>query len=232
MPSDLTILYYTANKADEEFTSKVREQLLLASEGKPIISISKKPMDFGYNVVEEEKKSSILNIYKVLLMGAKLVKTKWIALAEDDILYTPDHFRIELPEDSFCYNWSKWSLYQWTNFYSLKNRNTLSCLVVCRDLMIEAIEERFNKYPDPSVIPERWIAGEFGRSFEKQMGVTQRKVFNFFTYSPLIAFSRIDAMGFDNLGTKKRAGIVQAYDIPYWGHVNDVLKKYCPKKES
>ena len=231
MAIDLTILYYTANKADNEFTIKVREQILIAAGGIPIISLSKKKMDFGTNYLDEEEKSTITNIYRVILRGAKIATTKWIALAEDDILYSPDHFAFRPPsEDVFAYNWSKWSLYEWTNFYSLKNRNTLSALIVSRELLIEAIEERFAKYPDPIVIPERWIAGEFGRSFERQMGITQRKVFNFLTYAPLVAFSRVDAMGFGNLGYKKKAGIVRAYDIPYWGHVKDVLAKYCPKK--
>ena len=70
---------------------------------------------------------------------------------------------------------NKWSIYTWTiPVFSYKPERTTNTSLVCpKKLFIEAMEERFNKYPKDSEIPLEFWA-EPGR-FEKQLGVKPQK---------------------------------------------------------
>ncbi|MCJ7646070.1 hypothetical protein MUO65_04085 [bacterium] len=225
---DLTIIYYTANVLNENFAEKVRRQILIAAGDLPIISVSKKPLDFGTNICVGETERSSVNIFYAILRGSKEAKTKYLALAEDDVLYSPGHFySYRPPDDTFAYNLSKWTFLTWKRppFFSLKFRRTLATLIAPRDLMIEYIEERFSKYPDISAVPEA-IIPEPGRGYEKNSGYANRKAEDFYTYEPVVIFSHPQALGWRYLGKRKRAGIIRAYDIPYWGTAQRVLEDY------
>jgi hypothetical protein len=226
---DLTVIYYTANFLNESFAAKVRRQLLLAIGDLPLISLSKKPLDFGINICEGDTERSVINIYKAVLAGAKTASTKFVALAEDDTLYPPEHFYNFLPpEDTFAYNLCKWNIYTWSKppFFSLKFRKTLSCLIAPRKLLITELEERFARYPDTDSIPLKWM-GEPGRTeYEKNLGITPRKAEEFFSYVPIIVFSHPDALGYQTQGNKKKAGNIRAFDIPYWGTAQNVMENF------
>src|SRR3972149_11342769 len=102
---EITVIYYTANVINEHFANNIRAQLLSAIGGLPLISLSKKPLDFGINICEGETERSIINAYKAVLAGALRAKTKYIALAEDDTLYSAEHFNTYFPaDDTFAYN--------------------------------------------------------------------------------------------------------------------------------
>lgn len=226
---DLTVIYYTANRLPERFASAVRQQLLTAIGDLPLISVSKKPLDFGQNICDSDTQSSVISIYKAVLAGAKAAKTKYIALAEDDTLYPPEHFYSYLPpEDTFAYNLTRWNIFTWSQppFFSIKFRRILATLISPRELLIEAIEERFAKYPDLTKLPEKWM-GEPGRQeYEAQLGVTLRKVKDFYTFTPLVVFSHPEALGFAVQGTRKRANMIRALEIPYWGTAQKVMEDY------
>ena len=101
--TDLTILYYTANTLHEPFATKVRDILWQAKGDYPLISISQKPMDYGQNIVVDFPRA-YLSIYKQILVGAKAATTDFVAFAEDDCLYTKDHFNSFRPkDDEFAY---------------------------------------------------------------------------------------------------------------------------------
>ncbi len=226
---DLTIIYYTANCINESFAVKVRRQLLTAIGNLPLISVSKQPLDFGTNICEGNSERGVINIYKAVLTGAKAAKTKYIALAEDDVLYSPEHFYNYLPpEDSFAYNLCKWNIYTWSKppFFSLKFRKTLSCLIAPRKLLITELEERFAKYPDVNNIPLKWMGEPGRREYEKNLGITPRKAEDFFSYVPIIVFSHPEALGYQIQGNKKKAGNIRAIEIPYWGTARNVMENY------
>ncbi len=229
MDNHITVIYYTANMLKEDFAQKVRNELLKSIGDLPLISISKKPLKFGENILDLEPDRSVINVYKAVLTASKLAKTKYVALCEDDSLYSPSHFHSFRPElDTFAYNLTRWNLFTWSKppFYSIKFRRILASLIAPRELLINALEERFNKYPDLSKLPEKWM-GEPGRNdYEAMLGVKQQKVVDFYTYDPLVVFSHPDSLGFIVQGSKKRANPVRALEIPYWGRAEDVLNKY------
>ncbi len=220
---DLTVLYYTANVLREPFASNAREILWKAKKEYPLISISQKPMDYGQNIVVDFPRA-YLSIYKQILVGAKAATTEFVALAEDDTLYCPDHFAYRPPSDSFAYDMARWSIYSWTRpaMYSMKYRISNSTLIAPRKLLIEALEERFARYPDESKISlGAW--GEFGK-YENRLGVTVRKTIQYTSTCPCVVFSHPEAIGYEYLGSRKNLGEIKAYDIPYWGKAEDMIK--------
>ena len=227
---DLTIIYYTSNLLDEVnpyFLENTKKQLLKAAGEIPIISVSHKPIDFGENICVGDIGRSHLNLYKQILIGARAAKTKYVALAEDDIFYSYQHFRTYLPKkDHFAYDMNKWSIFTWTKppQYSFRNRMVVNHLIAERDMLVEALEERFAKHPDPDKTPLSYW-GDPGR-YEKYLGVSVRKTEIFFSSVPGIVFTHKDAFGYLNHGKRKRLGNPRAYDIPVWGRVENMLKLY------
>src|SRR3990167_5544782 len=98
-----TVIYLTTNELPPDWPAYHKKELLEAVDGAPLITMSMKPLDFGLNVIQTEPKS-MSNIYWQLLKGAKLAKTKYVAVAEDDALYPREHF-LQIPKPgTFAYN--------------------------------------------------------------------------------------------------------------------------------
>lgn len=226
MSDDLTIVYYTANVIPEDFMRRVQSQLTLAAWDYPIISVSKKPIDFGQNIVVNTPRSHI-SIYRDALTGARAAKTKYIAMAEDDCLYSPDHFAIRPSRSGvFTYNQAQWSIYTWVKppMFTYKGRRNMYALICERDVFIEAMEERFNRWPNEADINlSNWA--EPGK-YERQLGVTPRESEFQQSGIPLVVFSHETALGYAGLGRRKRVGTMRAYDVPYWGRADNIIKRY------
>lgn len=222
---DLTVVYLTANKLSDHFAGNIREQLVKSIGDYPLISVSKKPIDFGENIVVDTPISHF-NIYRDALTGIKAAKTKYIAIAEDDTLYVPQHFNNRSSPGVFAYNTVCWSLYTWskTPIYSYSERVNHNVLICERDLYIEAIEERFNKWSDDSKI-NRANWAEPGK-YEKHLGVTQRQTELFYTDPACIMFTHPEGLSHEGLGTRKRLAPIRALEIPYWGRAEEVIKLY------
>lgn len=223
--NELTIILYTCNEIPLGFASKCYEQLLKAAQGLPIITVSHKPMPVENNIVVDLSRSHF-NIYKQALIGAKAATTKYIALAEDDVLYSPEHFRYR-PKNSFkfAYNLGAWSLFTWGEpMFTHKGvvRRNLNSLICDRELFINAIEERFAKYPD-GASKELWA--EPGR-YERQLGVEVWETEEFYTNPPNIVFSHQNELSFSGLGERKRLGEFRASSIPYWGEATKIREYY------
>lgn len=225
--SDLTCVYYTANAISDHFAQSTRKQLRAALGDLPLISVSQKPIDFGDNHIFQGERSHF-NIYRQALMGAKLAKTPYIALCEDDVLYSPEHFKLRSSPGKFAYNLGAWSIFTWGQpMFTHKGtvRRNLHSLICERDLFIEAMEERFEKYPDPSGQRTKDLWAEPGK-YERQLGVTVRETEEFYTNPPNIVFSHETELSFEGLGERKRMGEFRAYVIPYWGEASQVRKLY------
>lgn len=232
--NDLTIVYYTAKSFESstpkyDFFTETWNKLHDARGDIPIIAVSQE--DLGLvssieNIVVGKIGKSHLNIYRQALIGAKAAKTKFIALCEDDVLYHKDHFKYRPPEGVFGYNMHTWSLYTWDNppIFSCKDRINLSGLICERGLFIEAMEERFKKYPDDSKV-DLSIWAEPGK-YEGHLGVTKRQFEKFYSDNPNVVFSHETALSFLGLGKRKAHGKIKAIEIPFWGRAEDVILLY------
>lgn len=224
--NDLTILYYTSNTIPEYFMKNIQKQIIVAVGDTKIISVSQKPIDFGENICIGDIGRSAYNIYKQVLTAAKAATTEFVATAEDDVLYPPEHFQYRPQGDIFAYDVNKWSVYTWTQppFFSKKERVNMTSLICRREPLIKTLEERFAKYPDPTNIPHS-IFGEPGR-FEGHLGITGLVKERIRTAVPHIMFSTQEALGFSNLGFRKAHSRERATELPYWGTVEHILSLY------
>jgi hypothetical protein len=251
MQSDLTIIYYTSNYLEETnpyFLSNTMKQLGKAASQYPIVIVSQKPVDIeewkalGFsdvtNVVMGDIGRSHLNIYRQILEGCKAAKTKFVAMAEDDILYSPEHFDFrgyigDAKEDVFYYDMNKVSLFTWTiPVFSFRfKREVVNQLICGRQYLIDAMEERFKRVEELKALgweEEKIIKywGDPGR-YEDILGVTIRKTRQESCKNPSIVFSHEYAYGYEfNQGKKKRLGDLRIVELYDWGKATDVLKLY------
>lgn len=219
--NDLTIIFLTLNKVPKKWTKYHRQVLTEAIGGTAIITISKKPLDWGINLIQ--KSEGHVNIYQQILRGAKLAKTVFIAIAEDDTLYPKEHFaNFRPPMDSFGYNMNRWGILTWGNpIYFLRQRMANCTMIAPRELTIEALEERFKKG-----VPEE-KCGELGQEkIERRLGVTPRKSAGFYTKAPILSYSHDFALDPRERDHKKVVREIRAFDIPTWGRAEDIVKKF------
>src|SRR3990167_5124768 len=179
---DLTVLFFTINRVPTDWAAFHRKILIDAADKYPIISVSRKPVDIGMNLIDDGEKN-LSNLYRQLLRACKVATTPYIAMAEDDTLYTKDHFKsFRPPLDTFAYNMSRWSLYTWDEpTFSWRGSQVGAAVVAPREKMIEQLEHRFEKFAVNGVIPNE-LCGEIGlRRFEKQIGAHINKWVDFYT---------------------------------------------------
>lgn len=226
---DLTVIYLTANEIKDNFAKNMRMQLLASIGDLPLISVSKKPMQFGNLNIWHDSPRSHVNIYREALVAVKQVKTDYIAIAEDDVLYSPEHFKKRpTREDVFAYNIACWSIYTWSKppIFSYTGRRNFGQLICKRDLFIQAMEERFNKYKEvPDELINNAVWAEPGK-YESQLGVTPQQTEVFYTDPANIMFTHPEGLSHNTLGFKKRLAPIRAYEIPYWGRAEEVVRLY------
>ena len=244
MNTDTTIIYYTSNYLDDHnphFLSNTRKQLLKAIGNKPMVIVSQKPTMFGLNstnVCVGDIGRSHLNIYWQILQGCKAAKTKFVAMAEDDILYSEPHFNFEyfvnkalLDREILFYDMNKVSIFTWTKppmFSFRSKRMVVNQLIAPRKMLIDALEERFAKKDE--LIKNGWTEakvchywGDPGR-YEDHLGVTVRERYDFYSWIPSIVFTHQDAYGYLNHGKRKRLGDLRIIELADWGRAEDILK--------
>ncbi|MCX6702771.1 MAG: hypothetical protein NTW60_02800 [Candidatus Wolfebacteria bacterium] len=223
---DLTVIYLTASQIPELFAEYQRKILLEAIGDTPLISISRKPLGFGVNLLDTDKQGYI-NIYHQMLRGAKIATTEYVAIAEDDVFYPQEHFAFYRPEkDTFAYNQNRFALFTWgVPTYSWRNRKSNCSLIAPRELMIEALEERFKKYPGDTMRKEH--IGELGRAnVDRWLGVTIRKSIEVYSETSIIQINHENATEDRQARRRKKLGPIKAYDIPFWGKADELMKHY------
>lgn len=238
MESDLTCLFLTVNKVPwMEYHNKI---LLEAIGNYPLITISAEPMNLPGIQLRQSKEQSHDKIYRLMLRGAKLATTPYIAMIEDDMLYSKDHFELRPPLDTFGYNWNRWSLFTWGEpTYSFKRRFCNGCSILPRLEMIDALEERFAKWKE---IPHV-LNGELGyEKVEKNLGVKVRKSMPMYSKTPVVQIHHIygtpgigkpksmlkpgDTVDLEARKIRKRMGFIRAYEIDYWGRSEELIKHF------
>jgi len=233
--TDLTILYLSNSLLPEKWTEFHKKALLETAGQHQIISMTRVPVDFGINVLQTEPQTKS-NIFWQMLKGSHIAKTKYIAVAEDDTLYPPGHFDFYRPDDDVAaFNQHRWSAYTWGKpTYSLKNFiRTNATYIGTRELTIKALEERFKKYPPDTENMPAGMSGEIGmKKAEQEIGVTVQKSVDIKSELPVVQFDHDFFTVFDaNKETidrrhNKKLGTIQAYDIPHWGKVEDLVNKF------
>jgi len=95
---DLTVVYYTSNREDEQFEQKIRARIWEAKAGLPLVSVSQKPIMFGHNVCVGDIGTGEAQICKQICIGCEVALTPWVIFCEADTLYPPEYF-MYTPDD-------------------------------------------------------------------------------------------------------------------------------------
>lgn len=212
MNEELTLLFIAAGKLPEKWTKFHLEQLA--------------QLPYQMITLWDEEKTGYDAIYRKMLKGAKQATTPFVAVIEDDVLYPPEHFTYRPDLDTFAYNMHRWGLFTWgIPTYNWRNRVSNCSLIAPRELLIEALEERFAKHPE--VIPNEQC-GELGRvNVERWLGVSHRKSVEWYSKIGLIQVNH-DSDTSDRVRRhRKDLGPVRAFDIPYWRKAEDLIKMYA-----
>lgn len=232
--NDLTIIYYTANANKDYFMANTQKYLLKAVGDTPIVAVSFKPTVIGQNCknicIGEQKRSNYM-LYQQILMGAREANTKYVAMAEDDMLYSPEHFLHRPPDEvTFSYDINKWSIFSWLKppIFSYRVRKLMNSLITTKRALVKTLEERYVKYPafekiPPDLFKQYW--GEPGR-FENHLGITSVKTEEYSSPVPNIMFSTSEALGFLQLGERKAHNKIRAIRVEPWGTAEEILKLY------
>ena len=234
--ADLTCLFLTVNRVPwMAYHNKI---MLEAIGDYPLITISAEPMNLPGIQLRQSAEQSHDKIYKLMLQGAKLAATDYIAIVEDDMLYSKDHFELRPPLDTFGYNWNRWSLFTWGEpTFSFKRRYCNGCSILPRLEMIDALEERFSKWKE---IPHH-LNGELGfEKVERNLGVKVRKSVVLYSKIPVVQIHHTygtpgigrrnpepgDTLDLEKRKTRKRLGMIRAYEILVWGRSEELIKKF------
>ena len=217
---NITIIHTTLNKLPEKWQKFYKEMLLEAADGAPILTLSKEPMDWGTNVIQTEP-PSLKNIYFQMLKGAKLAKTDYVAVAEDDTVYPPKHFKVFRPPlDTIACNYNRWVVLTWRpDFYFLKYKPANCTMVAPRLELIDALEERLARPLFRPIDP-------VSNTKEIKFRLKRRKYMKFYTDEPIVNLNHPFSHNDLEARGKKRAGAIRCYDLPRWGRVEDFIKHY------
>lgn len=222
---NLSIIYYSACRISDRFGDAVRAELVRAVAGRfPIISVMHKPIDFGdIRVVVGDVVPSIAQVYRNILIGCEMATTAFCAFAEDDTCYVPEHFDYRPEPDVFAYNEHRYVITKRVingrseAIFYFRTRTQMAQGICSRDLMIDALTEKFARYPDPPLdtnVAKKAGFGEPGR-YEKNLKLSPRKMVRFpWTDRPNVTWNAKPSL----MGRRQwKATDRIVTDLPPWG---------------
>lgn len=253
---DLSIIYYTSNfleKTNPFFLKNTKDQLVKAIGDLPLIVVSHKPVGkrtfegytgeytnlvAGVDFEPYREGRHHLNIYQQIMIGAEHAKTKYVAMAEDDILYSRSHFTsrelvhlMSLDLGKMLYDMNKVSIFTWTDppiFSFRSKRMVVNQLIAPSKILAEAMRERFSRLEElieggrsEDSILKFW--GDPGR-YERHLGVSVQQTHQFYSQSPSIVFTHPKAYGYLNHGSRKAHGDIRIVELLEWGRAEDIMK--------
>jgi len=241
----------TENLLAEPLFTICQRALVDAANGRPIISVSHKPIDLGKNICIGVHKRSWLLLYRQLLRGVENAETKYVAVAEHDCIYTDEHFSFIPPlDDTFYYNenhclvqYSQKKHLNLKGMYSRywEQRLALSQLISNRELLLNTLRRRLDLLDkDRKLVREILFAGEPGLSrirlekarywAESGRPVGLKKYLKEQLEEEKYGVFRTSIPNLDirhdgNFTGPKR-GKKRTFDEPYWGKFEDLIHKY------
>lgn len=202
-----TILYYSSGREDKHLEWNVQENILKNCGDIPIISITQRPMDFGFNVCIGDVGVSGFNMFRQVQLGLRLVKTDYVISAEADCLYPPDYFEYTPPTQDACYRTS--NLYVMPDkraFFFYKKEGATHAQIVGTQFYLSRLNKLFEGAPE-------WSTEEMDFPRERGKGVD--------------IFDKIEYWKSENavVQIKTHKGMryythsdrTPIYHLPYWG---------------
>jgi len=174
-------IYYTDNRLDPFVMKICQDQLREAFGEDKIVSVSLKPMDFGKNIVLENRQNSYPTMVAQIVMALEKSDADVIFHLEHDVLYPKSHFDFEPPKpDVFYYNDHVWRWRYWENkgdnmaityFHMLP----LSCLCVNRQYGLEHFKFRQQKIKEMDLCEWRSREPRMARIWGYEPGTKKKR---------------------------------------------------------
>jgi len=244
--TDLTVVFYTANRIPVRFQVAVMEELRrsLAIYGRvPVVAVSQWHPEVTHAVDAtlrpdvllwvKDVQPSIAQVYRNILQGCLAAETPYVAFCEDDTVYVPEHFAYRPADDTFAYNERRLVLTRELSadgkrreaFYYFRPRTQMAMGICRRELMIDTLSEKFAKYPQPpldTTVAKKAGWGEPGR-YEKNLGLTRRALERkAWTDRPNVTFNHGDSL----MGRRRiNPDDVRCTTVEPWGEANALWER-------
>ncbi len=136
------ILTFSDCSIDEHILTQCRKQLIKASEGLPIVSVTRLPVDLGKNIVLPLERT-MLSLFEKIVRGLEELKTDIVYLCDDDCLYHPSHFKFIPPKKGvFYYDWNVWRVRLDDGYAIHYDANQSNMLCAWRETMLDDYTKR------------------------------------------------------------------------------------------
>ena len=214
------LVYYTDNRCEERIAHVVRNQILKSCNSHKIVSVSQYPIDFGENIVVDFE-SSVLSMFKQILIGLKAIDTDIVFLVEHDVLYNDEHFNFTPPKkDVYFYNTNNWYVRPKDGKAITHTCQQVSGLCAYRDLLIGHYIAKIKKVEEEGFT--RRLGFEPG-NHKKPRGACNFKSESFFTEKPLVDIrhgQNVSGVRFrKDQFRRKPKNWGESDEIPHWGRV-------------
>jgi hypothetical protein len=222
---DLTCIYYTHNKERPEFEARIQRTLWhsLKKVGAKLISVSQKPIDFGYNICVGDVGISGNNTWRQFQIGVEAANTKYVCPAESDYLHPIEYFTFNPPSDKCLYIgqplYVLFAQRKRTKVFAPKPEGSEAAMVVNRDYILNMLNKmwdgrRYNK-------EDHWIAKDIRQNLPYLFKQGKCEYFNM--SAPLVTFKTDE-----NMHRRTRTVFEgRISELPYWGTAQHLIRKYC-----
>lgn len=220
------IVYYTDGELAPALELRVQEQIKKAE--LPIVSVSLKPIQFGKSIHMNEERG-VLTMTKQILAGLEASDSDIIFYCEHDCLYSESHFSFVPPKKELIYyNTNVWKI-NTEEGYALRvdDCRQLSGLCAYRDVLIKHYKARLKRIEAEGYSNK--IGFEPGTHSRKER-IDDLKSATWESSQPnldirtkhCLTKSRWKKEEFRN--QKYTEGWQTATELPYWGHISDVIE--------
>jgi hypothetical protein len=206
-----TIIYYTANREEERFEQVIRQQIIRAAGGLPIISVSQKPIDFGQNICVGDVGISNQNAHRQFQIGCEAAKTEYVHAAESDTLYPPEYFQF-VPDDPLCAYRTPIYLFRFGGTMFYRKKGSESATVCGRDYAIYAVNKSLRN------------RGTWRDSLEQGREVPY--TFRHGNWKPFVIETSIVNIKTPNQMHSRHGYDETVKELPYWGKPEEVTRLF------
>lgn len=175
MAMEKSIIYYTDNRLRQPMFSLA--QKYIAASGLPIVSCSLEPIDFGKNIVLENRLRSYPTMTEQILIALENSTADNVFFCEHDVLYHPSHFDFVPPRDDVYYynvnNWRWWLGH--TTAITYEELTSLSSLCCNRELAIRHYKYRLKVIEEQGLDKIRSREPRWARVFGYEPGTKKKR---------------------------------------------------------
>ena len=177
MNKTISGIYYSDNRLNKRILNACQEQLRKVFDEDKIVSVTLKPMDFGKNIVLENRERSYPTMALQILMALEASISDYVYFLEHDVLYHKSHFDFTPPRDDIYYyninNWRWWFGHDTAITYD--GLTSLSGLCCNRELAIKHYKYRLKLIEEQGLDKIRSREPRWARKFGYEPATKKRR---------------------------------------------------------